>query len=414
VTVDTTQTADETHVQTQDAQTAQAAHDALALLRSATPAAIDVLTCILTRGRIARIEIAKLTGLSQAAVTKSVSPLIAAGLVSEESDLPRSGIPGRPVNPLRVNSDALVVLGIKVNANDIIGVATGLSADVRTTTHQTIPDTRFDTIVEGIVSVADRLRDELGQDVERLAGIGVTVSGDVDSSTGFVRESALLGWNGLALGEVLQARLGTTVVVENDVRALTIAEHWFGVGVGTESFAIVTIGAGIGSGLHVNGEVVEGAYGVAGEIGHLPLTSRDHVCSCGRRGCVEAVASSGAIAAAVSRGHGGRELSFAEAIDLAHTGDAVARAAFDEAGTVIGTAIATMVNLTGPELVLISGEAVSDYDLYDERIRAAFAEHAFGAAASCRIVTRPHTFDDWARGAAATVIRALVTKRQTA
>jgi predicted NBD/HSP70 family sugar kinase len=79
--------------------------------------------------------------------------------------------------------------------------------------------------------------------------------------------------------------------------------------------------------------------------------------------------------------------------------------------TVIGPAIATMVNLAGPQLVLICGEGVADYDLYDRRLRDAFAEHAFGTAASCEIVTRPHTFEDWARGASAAVIRALVTQR---
>jgi predicted NBD/HSP70 family sugar kinase len=218
-----------------------------------------------------------------------------------------------------------------------------------------------------------------------------------------------MGWQSLALGPVLEERLGIRVVVENDVRALTIGEHWFGVGVGTASFAIVTIGRGIGSGIHVNGEVVEGAYGVAGEIGHLPLTSPDRICSCGRRGCVEAVASSAAIVAAASEGRAGPRLSIADVVELAHHGDPLAVRAFEEAATVVGTAIATLVNLTGPELVIIGGEAVSDFDLFDENLRAAFAAHTFGAAVNCRIVIRPHTFEDWARGASAAAIRSVVS-----
>jgi predicted NBD/HSP70 family sugar kinase len=251
----------------------------------------------------------------------------------------------------------------------------------------------------------------LGDGGSNIAGVGVSVSGDVDSENGVVRESALLGWSNLPLGSFLHERLQCGVLIDNDVRALTIAEHWFGVGVGTASFAIVTIGSGIGCGLHLNGEVVEGAYGVAGEIGHLPLTSPDHICTCGRRGCVEAVASSSAIVKAVAEGGARADLTLQDAVDLAHAGDPLAAAALDEAGTVIGTAIATMVNLAGPQLVLISGEGVADYDLYDQRLRAAFAEHAFGAAANCRIVIRPHSFDDWARGAAASAIRAIVTQR---
>jgi predicted NBD/HSP70 family sugar kinase len=235
----------------------------------------------------------------------------------------------------------------------------------------------------------------------------VSVSGDVDTVAGVVRESAIMGWTDEPFGVALQDRLGRPVTLENDVHALTVGEHWFGVGLGTESFAIVTIGRGIGSGLHLNGQVVTGAYGVAGEIGHLPLADPSRVCPCGRRGCVEAVASTPAIEASLSAAFG-RDIGIDEAVRLAHAGDPIADAAFREAAALVGTAIATLVNLTGPELVIIGGEGVADFDLYDATLRDAFDAHAFGAAARCRIVVRPHTFQDWARGAAAAAIQSLV------
>jgi predicted NBD/HSP70 family sugar kinase len=97
-----------------------------------------------------------------------------------------------------------------------------------------------------------------------------------------------------------------------------------------------------------------------------------------------------------------------QAVDLAHRGDPAATRVFDRAGTVIGSAIAALANLVGPAIILVTGEGVVDYDLFERRLREAFAAHAFGAAARCLIVTRAHTFDDWARGAAASVIRAVV------
>jgi predicted NBD/HSP70 family sugar kinase len=100
-----------------------------------------------------------------------------------------------------------------------------------------------------------------------------------------------------------------------------------------------------------------------------------------------------------------------EVLDLAHRGDPIAVRTFERAATVIGTAIATLVNLAGPELVIIGGEAVGDFDLFEAHLRAACAEHAFGAASRCRIVTRPHTFEDWARGAAAAAVRRLAENR---
>jgi predicted NBD/HSP70 family sugar kinase len=106
----------------------------------------------------------------------------------------------------------------------------------------------------------------LGEAAAKVMGVGVVVSGDIDTETGVVRMSPRMNWSDVPLAALLQARLGLPVVVDNDVRALTIAEEWFGIGVDTDSFAIVTIGTGIGCGLYLNGDVVAGAHGVAGEI----------------------------------------------------------------------------------------------------------------------------------------------------
>lgn len=377
------------------------------LIRSASDAGSRVFATILTRSPISRIDIARQTGLSQAAVTKAVSPLVAAGLVHAPPATYHDGNPGRPAAPVSIVPDAMVMLGIKVNVDELIAVATDLATDVLVSERQPLAAHDPHAVADAIVDVVDALERGLGDKAAAIAGIGVSVSGDVDTATGIVRESAIMGWSDEEFGAMLQERLGRPVTLENDVHALTVGEHWFGVGLGTASFAIVTIGRGIGSGLHLNGQVVTGAYGVSGEIGHLPLADPERVCTCGRRGCVEAVASTGAIEAAISAAHG-RAIDIQEAVRLAHAGDSAAEDAFREAAAIIGTAIATLVNLAGPELVIIGGEGVSNFDLFEQTLRGAFDEHAFGAAARCRIVTRPHTFQDWARGAAAAAIQSLV------
>jgi len=379
-----------------------------------TPAAVDVFTRILTHGPIGRIDVTRQTGLSQAAVTKAVTPLIESGFVKVDDEQQTGLAPGRPVYPLRVVPESLLAIGIKVNADEVIGVATTMRAEIMHAVHLPISDTGVETIVAAVLSAATSLREELGHAAARVAATGVSVSGDVDTAHGIVRDSALLGWHDVPLAALLAELLDGPVLIENDVRALTIAEQWFGVGVDAGAFAIVTIGAGIGCGIYVNGDVVSGANGVAGEIGHLPLAPESFLCTCGRHGCVEAVASSSSILAAVRAGEDRPDLTLQDAIDLAHAGNPSAVAAFDRAGRVIGTAIAAMVNLVGPEIVLVAGESVSNYDLYETRLREAFAEHAFGAAANARIVTTTHTFDDWARGAAAAVIRATVRGQQLA
>jgi predicted NBD/HSP70 family sugar kinase len=373
-----------------------------------TPAGVAVLGRILTHGPIPRIEIARSTGLSQAAVTKAVSPLIESGYVEEfRGDRGELSGAGRPVNPLSVAAGRLLVIGVKITADEAIGVITDLSARILSTVHRPLVTASVEEVIETASDVVQWLRQEQQSVAERIVGVGVTVSGDVNSESGLIRHSPLLGWRDIALGDELSARIGLPVIVENDVRALTIAEHWFGLGVDSRSFAVVTIGTGVGCGIYVNGEVVSGASGVSGEIGHLPLASGNLVCTCGRRGCVETVASSQAILSRI-RSLTGQAVDMAGAVALAHAGDERAISAFAEAGEVIGSALAAMVNLVGPELVVIAGEGVADYELYEGNIRRTFGEHAFGAAAECELVVRSHTFDDWARGAAAAVIREIV------
>ncbi|MFE5990474.1 ROK family protein [Streptomyces sp. NPDC056453] len=371
------------------------------------PAVTTVLTEILKRGPIPRIEVAQRTGLSQTAVTKAVARLTEQGLISAH-DHRRSAAPGRPVQPLSVQARAALAIGITVRVDEIFGVATTLRAEVLQSIHRPLASTVPAAVADSVAAVIDALLAELGPDAERVLGAGVAVSGEVDSASGIVRTSPRLNWRDVPLRELVHERHGLPVYVDNDVRALSIAEEWFGIGVDTNSFAILTIGAGIGCGLYVNGDVVAGDHGVAGEIGHLPLGPSDLLCTCGRRGCVETVASSSAIIQAIRAAKQDPLLTMREAVALARDGDAEARGAFERAGCVLGLALATVANLVGPGSILVAGESVTNYDLFGVRLREAFEAHAFGSAGDCTIVAKSHTFEDWARGSAASAIQALV------
>ncbi|WP_169582055.1 ROK family transcriptional regulator [Microbacterium thalassium] len=371
-----------------------------------SPASVAVFRRILTHGPLGRVDISRATGLSQAAVTKAVTPLIGAGFIIENGENRSSPSVGRPISPLAVAHDRAHIIGVKITAERTYGVLTDLGANILERTEEVNATAAVVDVVDAVTRVVDRLRSASTAPVD---GLGVAVSGDVDRDGGIVRDSPLLGWQAIPLARTLQDVTGIPTVLENDVRALAVTELFFGSGRDVESFAVITIGTGIGCGLYLHGRVVQGAHGVAGEIGHLPLGPADAVCSCGRRGCVEAVASTAAILNLIRHGHVESNLTIEDAFALAHAGDPIARAAFEQAGGVIGSALAALVNLVGPELVVIAGENVTEYELYEDRLRAAFAEHAFGAASDCEIVLRPHVFDDWARGAAACVIEVIAS-----
>ncbi|MGP4052105.1 ROK family protein [Streptomyces sp. 2A115] len=377
-----------------------------------TPAAAQVFTTVLSHGPLTRSDMAGRAGLSAAAVTKAVRPLIEAGYLVEDvddvGDEARSSL-GRPANPVRVDGGRALFIGVKVTGDEIIAVLTDLCCRIRVARHLPLVARDPKTVLASISALVQELLAEADGFGVQVQGLGVAVSGDVDRAAGAVRLSPFLEWRDLPLAELVGMTTGLPVTVDNDVRALAVAEQWFGAGVGLSDFAVVTVGAGIGCGLVVHGKVVSGAHGVAGEIGHVVIDPTGPPCHCGNRGCAEAIAADPAIVTAVREATGLPVADAAQAVDLARRGDPGAREVYARAGNAIGRAIATVANLLGPERVIISGEGLAAYDLFAEQIRDAFAASAFGTAAQCDVLTRPLPFDEWARGAAATAIQSFIS-----
>ncbi|MFC4502433.1 MULTISPECIES: ROK family protein [Streptomyces] len=374
-----------------------------------TPAASQIFTTVLSQGPLTRLELARRAGLSAAAVTKAVRPLIESGYLVEDADAGARPALGRPANLVRVDGGRALFIGLKLTGDEIIGVLTDLCCRILLARRLPLADRDPKAVLASTAEIVGELLTEADGYGVRVVGLGIAASGDVDRVEGVVRYSPFLEWNDVPLAELASSVTGLPVTVDNDVRALTVAEQWFGAGVGLADFAVVTVGAGIGCGLVVHGRVVAGAHGVAGEIGHVTVDPNGPLCHCGNRGCVEAIAADPAIVARIREATGVEVADSAEAVDLARRGDAGAREAYARAGEAIGRGIATVANLLGPELVLISGEGLAAYDLFAEQIRDAFAAAAFGSAAQCDVQTRPLPFEEWARGAAATAIQSFIT-----
>jgi len=374
---------------------------------AASPAAAAILTALVTAGPQSRVTLARRLGISSAAVTKSARPLIDAGYLAELDATERTGPgAGRPASPLMVNPDREYFVGVKLTADELIGVVCDLTAQVRAVVHRRLGSSAVDDVLAELTALVGDLLD--GRFRERTHRLGLAVSGDVDRAGGLVRYSPFLRWHNVTLAKLAAAATGLIVTVENDVKALTTAEHWFGEGVGADSFALVTVGSGIGCGLVVNGRPVSGAFGVAGEIGHLCVDAAGPACHCGSRGCVEAIAGSAQIVDAVRAATGRDSLTIDDAYSLARAGDAGVQRVFARAGEAIGLGIAAVANLVGPSRIVVSGEGLAAYDLFEPHIRAGFERQAFGAAADCPLFIRPLPFEEWARGAAAVSIQSRI------
>jgi predicted NBD/HSP70 family sugar kinase len=378
-------------------------------LRSQAPAVAHVFQTVLVHGPLSRAEIGRRTGLSSGAVTKAATPLLDDGWIAELGRPAADRPAGRPATLVGVRAERANFLGVKVTADELIGVRIDLTGKPVAARRATLDSRDVESVVRAIARLVRPLAAApMTAGAAETGGLGVTISGDVDRETGLVHHSPFLNWHGVPLAQLVQDATGIPTVIENDVRALTVAEQWFGAGAGIASFAVVTVGTGIGCGLFVNGQVISGAHGVAGEIGHLPVSGADRMCTCGNVGCVEAVSATQPIVEQARQATGNMRLSMTETVRLAHDGNAEVRAIFTQAGRALGLALATIANLIGPERIIISGEGVASYDLFAEQIRTTFSAQAFGAAADCEIIVRPLPFEEWARGGAAVAALRLV------
>ncbi|MEU9156718.1 ROK family transcriptional regulator [Streptomyces sp. NPDC048417] len=378
-----------------------------------TPAASQIFTTVLSHGPLTRLEAARRAGLSAAAVTKAVRPLLAAGYLAEDADGEARPALGRPANLVRVDGGRALFIGVKVTGDEVIAVLTDLCCRIRLARRLPVRDRAAKAVLTSIADLTHELRTEAEDFGTPVLGLGIAVSGDVDRAEGVVRYSPFLDWRDVALAELVAMTTGLPVVVDNDVRALAVAEQWFGAGVGLSDFAVVTVGAGIGCALVIHGRLVAGAHGVAGEIGHVAIDPSGPLCHCGNRGCVEAIAGDAAIVTRMREVTGRQVTDSAEAVALAHEGVPGAREVYARAGEAIGRGIATVANLFGPERVIISGEGLAAYDLFAEQILDSFTAAAFGSAAQCDVQTRPLPFEEWARGAAAAAIQSFITSSPT-
>lgn len=362
-------------------------------------------SAVLSRAPISRTQLAKQTGLSPSTVTKVIAPLIEAGyLVEVGTERPGKGA-GRPQRMLAVNHERYVVVGLKLAPDLVSGVLTDMGSRVVAVADRPLPDHSLTPTLDAAVAVFEQLRAQR-PDVP-VMGVGVAVGGHV--ADGVLVHSGVMGWDDVDIAGLLAKRLDLPTVVNNDLNALTIAERWFGKGRDVDSFAVVTVGAGVGCGLVLGGELFTGATGLAGELGHLPLFPDGPDCSCGNSGCLEAIASSGGVMRMIRERSDARCESIADAVRLGRDdhgpdGD-VAREAFTRAGDALGRGLAVLCNVVNPERIILSGEGVVAHDLFGPAMRSALHAHGFSSAATdCELVVDAVDAYLWAHGAASLVI----------
>jgi len=364
-----------------------------------------ILRLIGLSGPIARTSIAKRLGLSPATVTSITRELIESGIVRTADRAPSRG--GRPALLLEIVSRSAHAFGVKIAPDHLVGVVVDLDGDVIEQFEARLDLTAAHGF-DAAVAVLGGWLDEAAAETP-LLGVGLGVPGVVDSSSGRVT-SPLIGWSDFALRDALQQELGIAVLVDNDVNTLATAERLYGRGRDVEDFITLTLGRGVGLGIVANGDIYHGHGGGAGEFGHVTAVVDGPVCSCGKRGCLEAVIGDPALVA-IARGDGtiGKRQGIAALRRQADAGDADARAIFAEAATVLGQAVANLVNVLSPKLILVSGEGAQAWAHYEEAFGRSLQTHLFPPLRGVTVEVDPWDDAKWAVGAASLVLRTTFT-----
>jgi predicted NBD/HSP70 family sugar kinase len=322
---------------------------------SVTGSAGDVLELVRSGAVVTRSDVMEVTGLSRSTVMSRVGTLLAAGLVTETPEVGRA-VTGRPPAALSFNERAGVVLAADLGARHGRLAVCSLAGEALVERDQPIRIADGpETILGWLSDTFDELLAEAGRNRGDVLALGVGVPGPVDVSTGRpVRPPIMPGWDRHPVAGELTTRFGAPTFVERDVNAMALGEHrtqWPDV----RHMAFVKVGTGIGAGVITDGSLLRGSHGRAGDIGHLrAIIESDVLCTCGNRGCVGAVASGAAIIRQLG-GDGIEASSTADVVALVNAGDARATHRLREAARLIGAALAAVVSVAAPSLIVVGG-----------------------------------------------------------
>lgn len=379
----------------------------------------DVVLDIIRRSPegISRAEIAEALAVSRATVSGIVDRLIASGIVLERgAGISRGG--RRPI-VLKINPEAGHVLGIDLGATHLLVVVSDLSGRVIAESEKHLdigegPEVCFEQIEEVVAG----LLEQRALKWEQIWAVGMGVPGPVITAHGMVSFPPIMpGWDRFPIRQRLEALWHKPAFVDNDADLGALGEGTFGAGRGESNLAYIKIGTGIGCGILLDGKIYHGVLGTAGEIGHVTISPDGPPCKCGNYGCLEAMAGGRAIAQraqlAVAAGqptmlthrNHERPLTDQDVVQAARAGDPLSQQLLSDAGRLIGTALASLINLLNPGLIIIGGRMATAEDLLLGPIREAVQQRSLRASfQAARIVPAALGRRTIALGAAALAI----------
>ena len=316
-------------------------------------------------GELTRAELTQRLGLNRSTIGALVAELTDLGLIDERVPTGNERA-GRPSHVVAPRADGPFAIAVEVDVDSVVTAAVSLGGDVLARYDHTLPvngTTPYDIAARIAADVAELLASQpLGA---RSVGIGVSTPGTVTPTGGRVEHAPNLEWRNEPFGTILTERLppGIAVSFGNDANLGALAEHLRGAARGFHDAVYLTGKIGVGGGVIVDGKLLSGAGGFAGEVGHMLLDPCGPPCHCGSRGCVETYVGEEALLRLAGRtGPPSRE-SVAEVVRAARAGEPDALRGVRAVGVGLGRTIANLVNLLNPQVVITGGSLATVLEL---------------------------------------------------
>jgi predicted NBD/HSP70 family sugar kinase len=337
-----------------------------------------VLEVVRQQGPLTQVEIAAASGLSAATVSNMVRELDRAGAVG----LSRSIRNGRRAVLVSLSSAGGLLAGVAFGERD---VRVAIASETGEILARQLMPLQADHVADDGIERAARLLADLAQDVgagvEDITAIGFGLPAPVDSVSGQAGSDAVLpGWRGVNVAEAMSGHLRAPVWLDNTANLAALGELRGGALRGVQHGCYLKFSYGVGAGIVLGGEVFRGSAGSAGEIGHLTIDENGPICRCGNRGCLDTFVGARALLGSLAASHG--PLRLRDVVTRALAGDLGCRRVIEDAGRRVGVAVAGLVNLLNPEVIVVGGLMAEAGDLVLVPLREALDRGAVPSAAA--------------------------------
>ncbi|NMP26290.1 ROK family transcriptional regulator [Rahnella sp. SAP-1] len=314
------------------------------------------------QGPISRIQIAELSQLAPASVTKISRQLLERGLIKEVDQQASTG--GRRAISIITETRPFQTVAVRLGRNDATITLYDLSAKVLSEQHYNLPERTQETLENALITAIAEFIEHHQRKIRELIAIAVILPGLVDPLKGVVRYMPHISVSNWKLVDILEEKFKVTSFVGHDIRSLALAEHYFGASRDCQDSILVRLHRGTGAGILVNGQIFLGSNGNVGEIGHIQVDPLGERCHCGNFGCLETIAANSAIENRVrgllTQGYPSKlsldDCSISSICKAANRGDQLACEVIEYVGRHLGKSIAIAINLFNPQKVVIAGE----------------------------------------------------------